>query len=151
MPHDPILSIRLVATAADRAAAFAVRRAVFIEEQGVSEAGELDEHDAVATHLVAEVDGRAVGTLRWRPIDDGAVVKIERVAVLAEARGQRVGEAMMRYLLARLDGERVGETVLHAQLRVADFYRRLGYAAEGEPFDDEGIPHIAMRRNLQFA
>jgi ElaA protein len=96
MPHDPILSIRLVTTAADRAAAFAVRRAVFIEEQGVSEAGEFDGHDGVATHLLAELEGHVAGTLRWRPVDDGAVVKIERVAVLAEARGQRIGEAMMR-------------------------------------------------------
>ena len=41
-----------------------------------------------------------------------------------------------------------GEIVLHAQISVAAFYRRLGYVEEGEPFDDAGIPHIAMRKRI---
>jgi predicted GNAT family N-acyltransferase len=131
--------------AADREAAFGVRRAVFVEEQGVSLAGEFDGLDAASQHLVAEQGGRIVGTLRWRAID-GACVKIERVAVLAEARGAGVGEAMMRFLLDRLDREPFRDSLLYAQTHVRSFYERLGYAAEGEPFDDEGIPHIRMRR-----
>ncbi len=30
----------------------------------------------------------------------------------------------------------------------AGFYRRLGFVPDGEPFDEAGIPHQAMRRAL---
>lgn len=40
------------------------RRVVFIEEQGVSEAEEIDDLDAAALHLLARLDGRPVGTAR---------------------------------------------------------------------------------------
>jgi ElaA protein len=35
---------------------------------------------------------------------------------------------------------------MHAQCAVADFYRRFGFAPVGEPFDEDGIAHIAMVR-----
>jgi predicted GNAT family N-acyltransferase len=35
---------------------------------------------------------------------------------------------------------------MHAQCVVADFYRRFGFAAVGQPFDEDGIAHIAMVR-----
>jgi predicted GNAT family N-acyltransferase len=38
--------------------------------------------------------------------------------------------------------------VLHAQVAVAGFYRRLGYVEEGDLFDEAGIPHIAMRKQI---
>jgi predicted GNAT family N-acyltransferase len=36
--------------------------------------------------------------------------------------------------------------VLHAQTRAAPFYARYGFVAEGEVFEEAGIPHIRMRR-----
>jgi len=32
--------------------------------------------------------------------------------------------------------------------RLAAFYERLGFVAEGAEFDDAGIPHYLMRRRL---
>ena len=40
------------------------------------------------------------------------------------------------------------EIIVHAQIAVVGFYRRLGYVAEGEEFEDAGIPHIAMRKKI---
>jgi ElaA protein len=85
-----------------------------------------------------------VGTLRWRG-HDGGVAKIERVAVVREARGRGVGALLMRHCMDRLDRERVA-TVLSAQVHAQAFYRRLGYAAEGEPYLEDGLLHIRMRR-----
>ncbi|MFV2117435.1 GNAT family N-acetyltransferase, partial [Streptomyces sp. Act-28] len=50
----------------DRAAAFAVRREVFVVEQGVAEEIEYDAHDATAVHVLAvrTADGVALGTGR---------------------------------------------------------------------------------------
>ncbi|MGX1638627.1 GNAT family N-acetyltransferase, partial [Streptomyces albidoflavus] len=37
---------------------------------------------------------------------------------------------------------------LHAQTHALGFYERLGYQAYGPEFEDAGIPHRAMRREL---
>jgi predicted GNAT family N-acyltransferase len=38
--------------------------------------------------------------------------------------------------------------VLHAQTRAQGFYARLGFAAFGAEFVEDGIMHIAMQRPL---
>lgn len=128
--------------------AFAIRRAVFVEEQGVSEALEIDGRDGEAQHLLALLEGDPVGTLRVRRVDHGRVAKIERVAVLPRARGANVGQTLVEAALAlsRAAGAQVAR--LHAQTTVQDFYARLGFVACGPEFIEDGIPHIAMRLPL---
>ncbi len=62
-----------------------LRRVVFIEEQGVSEADELDELDGEAIHLLAWEGAQALGSARLLVQDRTG--KIGRVCVLAAARG----------------------------------------------------------------
>ena len=125
----------------------AIRREVFVEEQGVPVDEEMDAHDALCTHFLALRGGEAIGTARLRVTDDGGV-KAERVAVRRPFRGAGVGRALMRALEdeARALGRR--ELVLNAQLPVVAFYERLGYRAEGPEFLGAGIPHRAMRKPL---
>jgi predicted GNAT family N-acyltransferase len=131
--------------------AFTIRRDVFVAEQGVSEAVEIDGLDGAAGHLLALADGVAVGTLRFRLLDDGWTGRIERVAVLKAVRDRRVGRALMAAVLNHLCMIGVGEARLHAQIQVRGFYDRLGFVAYGQPFDEDGIPHIAMRLDLAHA
>lgn len=120
-----------------------IRRHVFVREQGVSAANEFDDTDREAVHFLALLDGAAVGTARL--YGEGAVARIGRVAVLASARGRGVGIAIMEHALA--EARRLGyhEVVLHAQTRVRPFYERLGFQAEGDGYEEEGIPHVSMR------
>ena len=128
--------------------ALAIRRTVFVREQGVSEALEIDGLDDDAEHLLALADARPVGTLRIRILDEGRIAKIERVAVLAMARGRQVGRALMITALDQARALRVAEVRLHAQTTVRDFYGRLGFSAFGDEFMEDGIRHIAMRLPL---
>jgi len=128
--------------------ALAIRRAVFVVEQGVSEALEIDGRDGNAEHLLALLDGEAVGTLRLRLLEDGRIAKIERVAVLAPARGRRIGQALMQSALARAVALDAREARLHAQTVVRAFYTSFGFEAHGPEFEEDGIPHVAMRRDL---
>jgi predicted GNAT family N-acyltransferase len=127
--------------------ALEVRYAVFVDEQGVPRELELDEDDPGATHLVAIVDHQVIGTLRL--LEHHGAAKIGRVAVRAAARRIGVGTRLMEHAAAIAVERGFGEIVLHAQVTVAGFYRRLGYVAEGEVFDEAGIPHIAMRKKLR--
>lgn len=129
------------------AAALDVRRTVFCDEQGVSLPGEIDGLDDQCQHLVATIAGKVVGTARIRRYGEhGAVGKIERVALLKEARGLGLGERLVRFATQVLEASGHKVLLLNAQVQATGFYERLGYRAEGEPFDDEGIPHIAMLR-----
>ncbi|MEZ5932556.1 MAG: GNAT family N-acetyltransferase [Alphaproteobacteria bacterium] len=136
-----------IADRAGRDAAFAIREAVFVDEQGVDLPLEFDGLDDQAEHLLATLDGAPVGTLRLRALDHGSA-KIERVAVLKDARGQSVGAALLEAALQRLRNHGIAEARLHAQTHALDFYARLGFVAHGGIFDEDGIPHKAMTLDL---
>ena len=119
-----------------------LRRQVFIEEQGVSEADEVDEFDEVAVHLLALWDGVPVGVARL--LVEGEVGKIGRVCVLAEARGKGVGAALIQAAVARFRGTAGVEKVKLAQAHALGFYEVLGFGAVGEVYDDAGISHRDM-------
>ena len=139
-----------LATEADMPGIFAVREAVFCGEQEVPPHLEVDGLDPACQHIalvtqdpVGEV---IVGTARLREADGQA--KAERVCVASSARGQGGGVLLMR-ALEQLARERGHSTLhLHAQVQVIPFYEALGYIASGPTFDDAGIDHRAMRRNL---
>ncbi len=123
-----------------------VRYAVFVDEQGVPEDLEVDDHEDEATHFVAYDGDEPVGAARLREYDDG-VGKVERVAVLDARRGEGWGAALMDELEA-VASERYDELYLHAQLPAAGFYDDRGYAREGEEFEEASIPHVVMRKRL---
>ncbi|NBZ86609.1 GNAT family N-acetyltransferase [Stagnihabitans tardus] len=118
-----------------------LRRIVFIEEQGVSEADELDDLDPVAIHLLAE-EGAPLGSARLLVLGDTG--KIGRVCVLAEARGRGIGAALIRAAVARFRDMGLARVILGAQVHALGFYEALGFEALGEVYDDAGIPHRDM-------
>ena len=110
----------LIEETRDIATCRALRRVVFIEEQGVSEADEIDECDEDAIHLLARVEGQATGSARLL-LGDG-YGKIGRVCVLRAARGQGIGAALIRAAVARFAQiEGVVEVRLGAQTHALGF------------------------------
>jgi len=128
-------------------AAFAIRRAVFVGEQGVAPDLEWDDAETDATHLLLVATERPLGVARVRPIGDNRI-KAERVAVRRSARGEGWGRQLMEAVEAL--GAEIGANhcVLHAQRRVEGFYHALGYRTVGEEFEEAGIPHVKMERAL---
>jgi predicted GNAT family N-acyltransferase len=140
------LIIELESGSALLPAVFDLRREVFCAEQGVPVELELDQLDQCAIHLAALLGEDVVGTLRI--LDHGRAAKIGRVAVRATARRSGIASRMMERACAIARQRGFAEIVLHAQVEVAGFYRRLGYVEEGDVFDEAGIAHVAMRRKL---
>lgn len=131
----------------DIAACHALRRTVFIEEQGVSEAEEVDGRDNEALHVLATLDGIALGCARM--LLSGDTAKIGRVCVLKQARGTGLGAAIIH---ACLDVARnqpgIARAKLGSQTHALAFYEKLGFTAFGPVYDDAGIPHRDMERTL---
>ncbi|MEU0336226.1 GNAT family N-acetyltransferase [Streptomyces sp. NPDC006193] len=150
-------TVRVAEDPADREACFALRKEVFVVEQGVAEDIEYDAYDAVAVHVLAvRRDGVPLGTGRLlhgetaaaKTGGDPAVGSLGRLAVSREARGQGVGAALVRAVEDAARARGLAAVDLHAQTHALGFYERLGYEAYGPEFPDAGIPHRAMRRSL---
>ncbi|GAA3493150.1 GNAT family N-acetyltransferase [Streptomyces prasinosporus] len=149
--------VRVAEEDADREACFAVRKEVFVAEQGVPEDIEYDAYDAVAVHVLAvREDGVPLGTGRLlhgeaaaaKNGGDPRVGSLGRLAVTREARGLGVGAALVRAVEEAARARGLTAVDLHAQTHALGFYERLGYLAYGPEFPDAGIPHRAMRRVL---
>lgn len=141
----------------DREACFAVRREVFVEEQGVPQELEYDPYDATAVHVLAvRADGLPLGTGRLlygadaagKTGGDASVGSLGRLAVAKAARGLGVGAALVRAVEDAARERGLSAVDLHAQTHALGFYERLGYEVYGPEFPDAGIPHRAMRRVL---
>lgn len=127
--------------------ALLVRRSVFQEEQGISMEDDFDGKDSDATHFIGYVQGRPIATARVRYIGERA--KIERVAVMKDWRGRRHGVNLIKSVLEELQSkESVTEAYLESQSHAKHFYERLGFKQLGSEFDDVGIPHVAMVKQL---
>jgi predicted GNAT family N-acyltransferase len=120
---------------------------VFVEEQGVPEALERDEHDDAAFHAVALSGGRVVGTGRL-VVQPGGVGRVGRMAVERAGRRAGVGERVLDALEAHARTLGLREIELHAQCYVEAFYARAGYRRDGAPFVEAGIDHVVMRKAL---
>ncbi len=138
------LTVRIAHWENDQAGLRAVRTRVFVEEQSVSEAEEWDGLDPECTHVVAEAaDEGVVGTGRLHPSG-----KLGRMAVLPHWRGQGVGALLLLRLIEEARSQGMEALYLHGQVPVLGFYGRYGFVAEGEEFDEAGIPHRLMRLTL---
>lgn len=137
----PVVDVVLGSWAELAAEAAPIRFEVFVEEQRVPAEMELDEFDALSCHALALADGRPVGTGRLLP--DG---HIGRMAVLEGWRGQGVGAAVLQALIAEADRRGMAQLALSAQTHALGFYARFGFVAEGEVYDEAGLPHQVMTR-----
>ncbi|MER8043296.1 GNAT family N-acetyltransferase [Streptomyces sp. NPDC094032] len=150
-------TVREAVAGVDLDACFAVRREVFVEEQGVPQELEYDTYDETAVHVLAVgADGVPLGTGRLlygadatgKTGADASVGSLGRLAVSKAARGLGVGAALVRAIEDAARGRGLAAVDLHAQTQALGFYERLGYTAYGPEFPDAGMPHRAMRRAI---
>lgn len=140
------MQIGLATTTTAREQCFALRRMVFMGEQGVTADDEWDGFDDTCHHFLARDDSGPIATARLRTLGD--IAKIQRVAVIKSHRGTGLGRQIMQHLLAFAGNEGFAGVTLEAQTHAIAFYETLGFTAEGPEFDDAGIPH--RRMSLSF-
>ena len=89
---------------------------------------------------------KPVAVCRWRPVEIGgdAWAKLERFAVLPEARGRGLGRAMVEASMANARARGFDRLVLYAQEHLQTFYAAWGFEASGGVFWEAGIPHVKM-------
>ncbi len=137
-----------IAPTEDVEACHALRIAVFVAEQGIALADEIDDLDGEATHLLAkDAHGFPVGTARL--LERGETGKIGRVCVLRPHRGTGLGARLITTCVETFRNRpHITQVKLSAQTHAVGFYERLGFTAIGEEYPDAGIPHIDMVLSL---
>lgn len=143
------LTVRQAVWPQDEKLIHSIRKAVFVDEQGVPADLEWDGKDQECTHVLAEIiigaKRDAVGTGRLMP--DG---KIGRMAVLSKYRGKGVGGEILTALVEAARARKLTEVYLHAQSHAMAFYQRFGFVVEGDEFQEAGIPHLKMRQTIKY-
>lgn len=132
-------------------AALRLRQLVFVVEQHCVYL-DVDEHDRKAWHLFGYGDmddarHLAAYARLFAPGDMYDEASIGRVVTHPHVRGRGHGRALMLEALARvhtLFG--AVPTRISAQLYLERFYSSLDFVRVGDPYDEDGIPHVAMRR-----
>ena len=141
---EDVTALQLGSWEAIQTLAAPLRTEVFVQEQGVDQALEWDEHDALCVHAVlCNRLGAPVATGRLLPSVNG-VAKIGRMAVKRVLRGQRLGDQVLSALMdaARQRGDT--EILLHAQCSAEKFYLRQGFRRQGEVFMEANMAHVEM-------
>jgi ElaA protein len=127
--------------------ALALRQRVFVIEQACLYL-DVDGNDPGAEHVLGWEGERLVAYARVLP--PGVrfeVPTIGRVVVAPEARGRGLARALMLETLAVIERRLArSDVALSAQAHLEGFYASLGFVRQSETYDEDGIPHVDMRR-----
>lgn len=140
------IEVRPVQTSHERKQAIALRRRVFVEEQGVPENDELDGRDDDGLHLVGVDGDQVIATCRL--VFAGTTVQLSRLAVEPGHRRDGIASRLLDAAEAETRAGGARRIVLHAQTYARELYDAKGYRPRGPTFVEAGIEHVAMERAL---
>lgn len=109
--------------------AYNIRLKIFSEEQGLSQANELDEFDKTAYHGVIYIDEIPIACGRMNIINDGA--KLCRIAVIKNSRNSGYATKLCKHFISIAQKNGAKYVYLHAQTYIIDLYRKIGFAGCG--------------------
>lgn len=96
---------------------------------------------------VEMLDNKLVGGLMLAPVDD-STIRLMQVAVDTIYQGEGIGRELVKYAEKRAKEAGYSKIVMHAMLFVVDFYEKMGYRAEGDVFEEQGITFLKMVKSL---
>ena len=126
-----------------------LRQEVFIVEQNCPYL-DADGKDKYAHHLMGYNNGKLVAYARLLPPGVSYTeASIGRVITATDERGKAFGQALMLKAIEEMQNL-YGQAHIRigAQQYLKAFYESFGFEQEGEPYLEDGIPHIIMLRQV---
>ncbi len=109
-----------------------------------------DEFDEISWHIAAWSPDHSLPLAYSRLVNPGGKYtepSMGRVITTAPARGVGLGRELVRRVLVHSAVVFPGQAVrISAQDRLAAFYSEFGFVAVGEPYMEDGTPHLEMLR-----
>lgn len=126
-----------------------LRCEVFVVEQTCPYL-DVDGEDLVGEnrHLLGWRDNQLIAYARiLKSNASDAPVAIGRVIVSGQARGEKLGIELMKHAVASCERHWPQSPLyLSAQAHLQAFYAQFGFTPATDIYDEDGIPHIGMRR-----
>ena len=142
------LDIKFTQNDREMLSCLSLRRTVFIEEQNVPENEEVDGDDPNCDHILLTISDDPVGAARLKYYDD--FVKVQRVCVLKNYRGQGIGSNIINFIIKHIERNDICNSVrLGSQIHALEFYKGLGFVEFGEEYLDAGILHKDMEYQIK--
>jgi len=125
----------------------ALRNAVLREPLGLVFSKEELADEKLQIHLVAEVKKEIIGVLILVKINK-ETIKMRQFAVSTQYQQKGVGKAIVLFAENYCRVNNFQEIVLHAREAACNFYLKLGYKKIGAGFEEVGLPHYRMIKNI---
>lgn len=104
------------------------------------------ERDKAFTHFAAfNAQSEVVGTVLLSE-HSPQEMRARQVAVRADMQGKGIGARLLAHVEEEARRRNYPQMILYARNAAIPFYERIGYTAEGDFFEEVGIPHIMMRK-----
>ncbi|MET3494558.1 GNAT family N-acetyltransferase [Variovorax boronicumulans] len=148
-PFDALTASELYAILSARSEVFVVeQRCVYLDPDGK----DTQAHHLFAMDGGADAQGRQRVAAYMRLLPPGVSYEeasIGRVLTGATYRGQGLGQALLNRGLVHANGFWPNAALrIGAQAYLQKLYESAGFATVGEPYDEDGIPHIEMVRSV---
>ena len=126
-----------------------LRYKILLEPLGLQFLDSFRNKEANYLHIgcVEQLDDKLVGGLILAPLDNEKI-RLMQVAVDTVYRGEGIGRELVKYAEKRAKEAGYSKIIMHAMLSVVGFYEKLGYHAEGDVFDEQGITFLKMVKDL---
>lgn len=126
-----------------------LRYKILLEPLGLKFLDSFRAKEANYLHIgcIEQLDDKLVGGLILAPLDNEKI-RLMQVAVDTVYRGEGVGRELVKYAEKRAKEAGYSQIVMHAMLSVVGFYEKLGYHAEVDIFDEQGITFLKMVKDL---
>jgi peroxiredoxin Q/BCP len=122
-----------------------LREAILRKPLGLQLSQEELADDALRRHFCALTNGTVVGSVSFKPLGPHTL-QLKQMAVASGSQREGVGSRLLAFAEAWARRGGYGMIILNARIGAEGFYKRHGYRAEGEPFDENTIPHIRMTK-----
>ena len=148
MVHEPDIDVIEAVIGSDLyRQALRLREAILREPLSLTITEEELADDATRQHFCAISYGVVIGTVSLKPLDE-TTLQLKQMAVAEDRRREQVGALLLAH--AEEWGVSGGFLimVLNARMGAEAFYARFGYLPEGDPFDENTVPHVRMTKQL---
>ena len=125
-----------------------LRNRVLLRPIGVPDYG-WEMHDRKSWHFVALDGENVVGCVVLVPLDNtDRKTQLIQMAVTRSFQGKGIGTGLISELIKFAKSQGIKEIICHARENAVPFYLKLQFEVYGEPFQEVGILHRHMKRNV---
>lgn len=126
-----------------------LRYKVLLEPLGLKFLDSYREKEIEYLHIgcIESLDDRLVGGLMLVPVNDEEI-RMMQVAVDSRYQREGVGHQIVAYAEKRAKEAGYSRLVMHSMLSVVHFYEKLGFKADGDIFEENGITFVKMVKDI---